>query len=173
MNLKNSYYVMRHGESEINADELFVDNSDDGLLKYGLTANGRDQVLTKFKSSNLFGKDIVIYCSDYLRAVESAKIISKDFVKVKALRELQFYLMGERNLEYGFETKQGLGDILLAEETVENIVERISKLVEKIESKFESKTIILITHQDTAEIIQHFFGKYALKLNNSEIIKVN
>lgn len=172
MKFSNNYYVMRHGESEVNSKGVALLNSADSKGDYGLTSKGREQVLQKFKNSSL-DDGVIVYTSDFLRCVDSAKIVSSDFVETKLLRELQYYVMDERDLDDGFEIKQGIADTLLAEETVENVLSRINKLVEEIEVKFSGKNILLITHQDTAEFIQAFFKKSPLRLNFGEIVKVN
>ncbi len=40
---KNTYLIMRHGESEANVADLVVSNPDIGCAKYGLTPLGKSQ----------------------------------------------------------------------------------------------------------------------------------
>ena len=173
MKFKNKYYLMRHGESELNLNPSASFNSNDSITKFPLTNKGREQVLQNFNNSDLYSKDFIVVCSDYLRAVETAKIISKDFIESNLLRERQSYILDDNDdLKEGFELKD-YSNLLLAEEGVDNVIKRVELLLHNLEKEYSDKTILLISHQDTADVIQLFFNKSPLILNFSEIIELN
>jgi probable phosphoglycerate mutase len=74
--LRNSYLLMRHGESEANEKGIIVSDPKNGCDRFGLTSHGRSQVLAFVQK--LCGKPITkIVCSDFLRTLQTAKIVTE------------------------------------------------------------------------------------------------
>lgn len=72
--LKNQYYLMRHGHSLANEAGVIVSAPEVGVAEYGLTVKGKEQAIESARASGL--KPSRIFSSDFKRAVETAEIVS-------------------------------------------------------------------------------------------------
>ena len=102
----NHYFLMRHGESQANRQDLIISDPKTGCSLYGLTEKGRTQARTAALESGL-PRYTVIVSSDFTRAKETAQIVKetmkcKDDVALKpGLRERYFgKLEGRSSVEY-------------------------------------------------------------------------
>ncbi|MFW5770454.1 MAG: phosphoglycerate mutase family protein, partial [Spirochaetota bacterium] len=66
--LKNRYLLMRHGQSRSNAESKIISLPSAGIHGYGLTDEGRQQVLQSIDSRGEIARVDIIYTSDFLRA---------------------------------------------------------------------------------------------------------
>ena len=166
--MNNTYYLMRHGEYNKTS---FLDTRK-SLKENPLKKESEKEILIRFEKTELKKDEIIIFCSDYLRTIQTAEIISNKYIKRKELRERETYMLDSNELEEGFEISN-YNNLILAEETKDHFIERINSFIKEIENKFSNENIFLITHQDTAEVIQAIFKKSPLLLRTSEIIKLN
>ena len=72
--MKNRYFGLRHGESLANVAGLVVIDPAIGTVDYGLTDNGRDQVMAAVRDFAELDATTLIHCSDFLRARETAEL---------------------------------------------------------------------------------------------------
>ena len=112
-------------------------------------------------------ENILIFSSDFKRASETAEIIREQF-KVKdnvrydlALRERSFgtlHMMSDTNYEkvWDLDSVQPQHTEYDSESVV-SVALRTSRLVHRLEKEFESKTIILVSHGDTLQILSTLF----------------
>ncbi len=157
-NPKNSYWVMRHGESESNVKDIIDATTD----RFPLTERGRRQVETSIKKFrqelSRKGKKIdVVVTSDILRTRETEAIDLKVLGSIesrvdKRLEEIKLGtdLAGCHDEKYHvlfptyqskFERRPEGG------ESVRDLRARLWKFLEECESKYEGKNILLVTHE--------------------------
>src|SRR3990167_4575280 len=76
--LKNRYFVIRHGESKPNVGQFILSHLEDGKhADFGLTEKGRQQVqesVTEALIMGWLGSDTLIYSSPFSRCKETAQI---------------------------------------------------------------------------------------------------
>ena len=75
--LKNRYFIMRHGESKANVAGILLSHPKDGTVTFGLSEKGKQQVKDSILKNDILDSDVIIYSSDFLRAKETAEIIKK------------------------------------------------------------------------------------------------
>ena len=160
--LKNTYYALRHGDSEKNKLDLVACFPE--AKEYHLTAKGREQVKKAAKWLETKKVDL-IYASDLIRTRESAEIIAKDLrldVKLdKRLRELNY---GTYNNKTHTEFKKFFKDNTNFEERFKHappqgenwqqLVKRMLGLLAWLEERHEQKNILLISHGDPLWLLQ-------------------
>lgn len=161
-NLGNTYYLMRHGESEANVAGIIVGDPAVGLADFGLTDRGRAEVresAARFRS--LHGADAII-SSDFRRAMETARIAA-DVLGVAEVRSSE--LLRERffgglegtdngnykliwtldeddpdNRAYGVESPRDVGN-------------RVIELLSRCEEERSGETLLLVAHGDILQIL--------------------
>lgn len=169
-NLKNTYFGLRHGESEANVAGLIV-AGEQARVEYGLTEKGKKQVadaVTQAKEQGLLNNQTIILTSPLKRAYETA---------VEAANALgvpvENILTEERLRERSFGTFEGQShdaykeiiwpaDILQKEhehgvESTQDVRVRLLELVEELESKYEGENILFVSHGDTLQILETWF----------------
>ncbi|WP_320822453.1 histidine phosphatase family protein [Reinekea sp.] len=167
---KNSYLLMRHGESEANVAGLIVSDPAIGCTRFGLTEHGRMQVVVS--ATRYAGKPInAVICSDFLRTTQTANLL----VATLALPMAQIDI-GLRERFFGdWEGKSDdhYPDIWRMDqdperqmahriETVERVRQRGLKVIEKLEQARQNEVIILVSHGDMLQILlTAFVGKAA------------
>ena len=73
---RNSYLIMRHGQSEANVAGLIVSDPAIGCERFGLTEQGRQQVVAS--ATEYTGEPLSrIICSDFLRTRQTAKLVTE------------------------------------------------------------------------------------------------
>jgi broad specificity phosphatase PhoE len=164
--LHNRYYLMRHGESKANAEDKIISHPSNALGDlYGLTGLGRQQVIEAAKNSKLTSETI-IYTSDYMRAKESAELVSQTLnaqvMHISTdLRERDFgEWEGKPTANYeaiwqnDSEAKDNTGV-----ESPDEILDRTTKLITEIEAEYKDRQVLLVAHGDTLQILQCGFNK--------------
>ncbi|MEI6810540.1 MAG: class I tRNA ligase family protein [Candidatus Nomurabacteria bacterium] len=186
---KNAYYVMRHGESFSNINNVIDVGSDENNH---LTEKGITQVV----GQRDFIKDLnidLIFSSSVLRAKETAEIVKgeKEIIVEDRLRESSDGIydgkdvsalereVGKDYLRFDYKIEGG--------ESHQEIMNRVMNLIMDCEKEYTNKNILFVTHGGPArmmlagaEIIteeQVINGDQIksgnLYLNNAEIRKVN
>jgi broad specificity phosphatase PhoE len=93
--LRNSYWVMRHGQSKANVGGVIVSSIDaDRRGDFGLSEAGREQVLAAARGSGLTAGTLIC-SSDFARARQTAQLMgdclgTDEVVSAPALRERYF-----------------------------------------------------------------------------------
>lgn len=171
--LSNQYIIIRHGESMANTMKIISSDSDIATVCHGLTPTGRQQVqLTAVQLQQLiqYQNKIMIYTSDFLRAVETTNIIAthlrihKQNVHITPeLRERGFGSYNDTSdSNYELVWCNDLNDAdhtINHVESVNHVIERTSKLIAELERKHCKSTILLVAHGDVLQIIQTMFDR--------------
>ena len=155
--MSKHYFIMRHGQSLANVSGLIVSHPENGLISYGLSDKGRQQVSDGIQASGL-NADIHLLSSDFKRARETAEIVHQtllcdhEIVFDERLRERHF---GDFELkvdthypEIWAMDKRHQGHNEHNVETVRSVVQRAMAVVNDFEKHFDNETCLLIAHGD-------------------------
>ncbi len=174
--LNNQYYGLRHGKSTANDEHIIVSNAKDGVVNYGLTDEGREQVIqsvSNFDSNLIMDKidnyNFLIVTSDFKRACETAEITSEFFevqesiFLTELLRERFFGDFDKKGSEYYspvwakdlLDSSQSDDNV----ESVDSVITRTTKLVKILEEKYSDYVIFLVAHGDVLTILESAFKK--------------
>ena len=169
--LHNTYFVMRHGQSLANHEELIISTPERGVEGYGLTKEGEEQVRVsaeQAKSEGVLGTTAIFVSSDFARAKETAEIASRVLGALEPtitplLRERNFgQFEGTHNSNY---EKAWEVDAVKAShegtgiEEVRDVRTRALKLISELEEKYQGKNIVLVSHGDTLQILLTAFAQ--------------
>jgi len=161
----NTYYIMRHGQSEANELGVIISDPNIGCHEYGLTKEGRKQVknsLISFEIKQLTS----IVSSDFLRAKETAYIVASHFkvgnlIIKKGLRERYFGIWeGKSDEHYHAIWKQdelGYQSLKSEIEITKDVLLRTIQVLMYLEKNHHNATLLLVSHGDTLQILQTFF----------------
>ncbi|MDD1779777.1 histidine phosphatase family protein [Enterovibrio sp. ZSDZ35] len=163
--LKNTYMIMRHGQSEANVADIVVSDPNIGCDNYGLTPLGKEQAReTAFASRD---KQIdVIYCSDFKRTRETADIVAHVLslappITDIRLRERYFGAYeGLSSSSYSEVWEKDALDSTQEERGVEstmNVRARALAAIADLERLYTDKVILLVSHGDTLQILSSAF----------------
>jgi len=158
--LKNTYYLLRHGEGEHNVNGLISCDPEYGCSHTNLTEKGRAEVQ---KNVAIF-RDIkvdIIYSSDFLRTKQTAEILNKvaqtEVVYDERLREFnvgEFQGKDVREYESAFPKKEEKWvKSAKGGETYQDIEDRMSSAFNEYEEKHEGKTVVIVSHGDPLKIL--------------------
>lgn len=160
--VKNTYYVMRHGQSKANVEKTIVSSPENGLTGFGLSDKGKAQVALAIEDFPELDDKTRIFASDFLRTKQTAEVAGKalrikyPIVHTPLLRERFF-----GDLELGSDTlyeKVWATDAKTPDATgfgaepVYSVLERIVSCVQKIEKEHSGQHILLVSHGDTLQI---------------------
>lgn len=175
--LNNRYFVMRHGQSMANIEGLIVSKPENGMLAYGLSDEGREQVRKSLLSDEWLNLKldpaIRIICSDFKRAHETAVIafsIASSKLKTahkvltdSRLRERDF---GDFELQSDVNYQKTWADDAVSSahannnvESADAVMQRTTSLIIDLEKKYCAETFLLVAHGDTLQILQTAFAK--------------
>ena len=167
--LNNRYFALRHGESVSNTKKIINSNPETGRSHYGLTDNGMFQVYKSVSLSKINNNsDIIIYSSEFLRAIETGDIASEildvdegSIIILKDLNERYFgEFEGELNENYECVWNLDKNDPQHKKYEVESVCEvyeRAKSLIDELEEQYSGKIIILASHGDILQILQTYF----------------
>jgi len=178
--LKNTYLLVRHGQSTANVAKKIVSNPDIGVPEYGLSELGQSQAKEAANHINTIAaaKPIIIFSSDFRRTKETAEVIQsglrlspEKLTLTAAIRERYF---GDLDLK-GSENYQRVWDEDVLDcrhtkfnvESVHSVASRVRKFIMQLESDYEGYCIILVGHGDTLQISQTCFQHVAHHLHRS------
>ncbi len=167
--LHNTYFVLRHGRSLANVQDIVLSDPKDGIVSYGLAEEGRQQVkvsVTQAKANKVLDGTTIIVSSDFARTKETAEITKtilgvQEIFFTPKLRERWF---GKWEKADSSSYQKVWDDDILnphhknhdVESTFE-VLERTLSLVGELEEKYKGKTIVLVSHGDTLQILQTAF----------------
>lgn len=162
---------MRHGQSKANLEHKIVSDPKIGVTDYGLTSQGRNQVMSsamQFKQENRqVAQFIRILSSDFLRARQTAELLcdvlecQNPITSSEALRERYFgdyEGLDDSNYEKVWGDDQKHPEFKKnGVESVVGVRARVSNMLENLEAKWSSERIILVAHGDVLQIAQTLF----------------
>ena len=171
----NNYFIIRHGEALGNVNKIASNWPE--KFENPLTEKGREQVLKAVKK--LKNKKIdLIFCSDILRTMQTAEIISKELgVKIKtekSLREIDNGILNGEKIEnvgrfWDPEKKLAPMDYYLTRfdkavpkgENYFEVMKRMYGFMEKIEAKYKGKNILMVGHQAPFSLLEGVLNCFA------------
>ena len=173
--LRNTYYVLRHGRSVANEEALIVSDPDQGVPEYGLSEEGRREVassILKALSDGVLDERTLIVTSDFARARQSAQIAADllgahDIIVTPRLRE-RFFGKWEKqhhsNYQYVWEHDAMVGEMEgdgrqrhNEVESTQEVLARTTSLLRDLERDFCGRKILLVSHGDPLQILQTAF----------------
>ena len=184
----NEYYLMRHGESELNVTHTL--NSDPSVTN-GLTEKGKEQMTESLKDApNDF--DRIIY-SPLQRTRESAEYVaetlgleSSALIEDDRLRELGMGGFEGKDLKEKDEVFKIPSDEFTKSadgtETLNELRMRVGEFLYELESKYQNKKILIISHGDPLWMLEAVAkgadrqGAIALEtsyIKNAEVRKID
>ncbi len=161
-NLRNTYFVMRHGRSQANEQSLIVSSPNSGLQQFGLTEAGIEEVRNAIRLNR---KDLMavtkIYASDFLRARQTAELVAQSLeIEVEftaSLRERGFGdWEGKSNQNY--ETVWQADALSSTHqkwnvESVQSVADRMVAFLNQVDQSSSGQTFLLVSHGDPLQIL--------------------
>jgi len=188
--LANRYFIMRHGQSLANLQQVIISHPQNGVDAYGLSEQGMTQVRESVQSNPRLDSSLLIVSSDFRRARESAEIVHELLGSTNSL--LFDQRLRERNFGEWELTPDSAYPLIWAgdeinpdndEKGVESpnqVMARVTALVCEYEEKISGVTMLLISHGDALQILQTAFSKqdasehrHQLHLEIAEIRELN
>lgn len=184
---KNSYYVIRHGESENNVLGILNGKETD---KYNLTEKGKEQVKKTVKELKNAKIDMIV-TSPFARAKQTGDILKNelgisDITVEEDLRELGFGVYdGKKGEDFArdFPWQKRFETMPEGGETYDVLKKRVGGLLSGLEQKYEGKNILIVTHATPAmmllAIAEGLDRKDSIQLEvdhyiqNAEVRKIN
>jgi glucosyl-3-phosphoglycerate phosphatase len=161
----NTYFVMRHGRSKANEQEIILSNPEDGTTAYGLTEIGEQQAkasATDAKGKKILDNETIILSSDFTRTKETAEIVrevlnAKPITLTPKLRERYFGLWDKKHVSHytdvwnndKFDANHTKDDV----ESTADVRARTMSLITDLEKEYQGKTILLVSHGDALQIL--------------------
>jgi isoleucyl-tRNA synthetase len=147
---KNTYYAVRHGESESNIRRT-IDSKGDP--RNHLTERGKEQAHHAEHFTRELDIDLIIH-SPLVRTEETAQIIrggTKAEIRAdERLRELNVGTFDGRSVDefhvYQHESLKTMDDKALEGESHHEVMERLMSLLFECEEKYQGKKILFVTH---------------------------
>ncbi len=160
---KNTFLLLRHGESYANRNGIIVSSPDIGITGYPLTGQGANDV-AKLAMHSRMNSDLQIICSDFLRTVQTAEIFAevldaKQPQQTPALRERYFgHWDGAAASNYQAVWKNDeLGLVENNVETIASVLERNLRCLWELEQSAVGQTFMLVSHGDCLQILLSWF----------------
>ncbi len=152
-------YVVRHGQTEANAKNLF-----NGINKLDLTDIGIKQAEELLPNIENIEIDY-IFCSPLKRAIHTANILNKENKQINIDERLierecgkytlkPTYLIKDKNTLYD-KDKNPYQDF----ESFSSILERVSSFIQELKEKYKNKNILVVTHGDVILGFQEYFNR--------------
>jgi len=167
--LANRYFVMRHGQSLANLQQVIVSHPQNGVDAYGLSEHGMTQAQESVQSCSRIDSSLLIVSSDFRRARETAEI-AQEFLG--STSPVQFdQRLRERNFGEWELTADSAYPLIWARdeaspdnndkgvESPNQVMQRVTALVSEYEEKHSGATILLISHGDALQLLQTAFAK--------------
>lgn len=153
MPTRNTYVLMRHGESEQNVANII--SSDIETDNNSLTEKGKEQTIAACqKLSEQCERIDLIVSSDFKRAKETALALAgcKDGIKIEYDERLREYNIGDKNgsdadtFAHEFPREKRFDEAPKNGERIIDVRMRMLAVVNDLEEKYEGKTIVIVSH---------------------------
>lgn len=161
--LHNTYLCMRHAQSTANEMHIIVSDPETGTTTYGLTRKGEQQVLEAIVTNKEILSVNYIYTSDFLRAYQTAMIISQQLnnitVKTDArLRERYFGQFEGTNSEnynkvWDMDCKLEFDVACYDVEPIHAVARRMLSFLLDCEKSHNNQNILIVSHGDPLQIL--------------------
>ena len=162
-NLRCQYFLMRHGRSEANEENLIASSPDVAIDAYGLTPEGASQTVQSVvkNRAELVTVDS-IFTSDFLRTRQTAEIVSSelqiDFRIHPGLRERGFGSWNEQSDRH-YQDVWARDAIDPSHEdwgveSVHSVAKRMRQCIEDIDQSSElGSRVLIVSHGDPLQIL--------------------
>jgi probable phosphoglycerate mutase len=167
--LKNSYFVMRHGKSKANEEGIILSHPEAGTTNYGLVEEGKRQTAesaTHARDNGILDSLTIIVSSDFTRAKETAEI-TRDIlgagkvILTPKLRERYFGTWEKKhNRHYQDVWDDDINDPHHKNNDVEStseVLNRTTALIKELEERYSGEKILLVSHEDALQILKTAF----------------
>ena len=159
--LKNRFFVLRHGQSEANLQGLIASSPDHAIENFGLTNQGRCQVADSVDEMREQLKDARIFTSDFKRTRETAELagelLGMDVHIAQQIRERWFgELDGTSNDNYSRVWLADASDPRHEKwevESVFSVATRMNGFVRELDDTTKDQTYLLVSHGDPLQIL--------------------
>lgn len=175
--LKNRYFVIRHGNSLANQQALVVSSPQTGIDNYGLTSLGQTQVVNSLQLNTTLPDNFKIISSDFKRASETAKIVkqhcnSQNTVHYDVRLRERFFGDYDGGPNTAYEKiwaldEQNADQVVANVESANNVTRRASELIAELERTYNKKCFLLVSHGDTLQLLQTAFLKKSAQNHRS------
>jgi broad specificity phosphatase PhoE len=171
--LKNSYFVLRHGQSTANVAGIILSDLEEGKKEeHTLTAEGENQVrvsVVKAMADGGLDENTVIYSSPFSRCKRTAEV-AQEVLGVKnpiifddRLRE-RWFGDWEKTPNSNYQKvwdvdKVDPGHEEKNVESAADVQKRTTAFIVDLEKKYSRKNILLVSHGDALQILQTGFKK--------------
>jgi broad specificity phosphatase PhoE len=162
---RNSYLLMRHGESDANVSGLIVSDPKIGCERFGLTERGSQQVIASARGFT--GEAITqIVCSDFLRTLQTAQLVADTLNLPQpqpevGLRERYFggwEGMSAEHYENIWQRDEAGKQSDDHVESPEAVLKRSLSVLNRLEQEYQDQVILLISHGDMLQILSTSFA---------------
>ena len=171
--LRNTYYLMRHGISVPNKEGIIISTIENGARpEHGLVApDGYEQAEQSALASGL-GEDTLIVASPFSRTIQTAEVLQRvagagEIEVDKRLRERHFGRLElesadnygtvwERDARSATHTSWGV-------ESLCSVAQREFKLLASLEETHIGRVIVLVGHADPLNILRAGFARKSLR----------
>lgn len=151
-------YVVRHGETEENANNCLVGRINSSLTKEGV--NQAKIVAEKFNGINI---DLIV-SSTLDRCRQTAQIISNNSIPVvytdKLLGRDHGEFTGCHRDSINFNDYWNYNKNIKYEraESVQDLYNRVASLIEELKKEYQDKNIIIVTHSGVMRVLYYYFN---------------
>ncbi|KAH7285487.1 hypothetical protein KP509_33G030600 [Ceratopteris richardii] len=174
MELKNQYWVLRHGRSKPNERGLIVSHLSNGVLEeHALSSEGVKQaqeagyqLIKELAIINFPLEKVRIYCSPFSRTVDTAKAVA-EVLKINPSQIQYSEHLRERYFGPDLELKshEHYPEIWALDEydslvgpaggeSVADVAARLAKIIEQIETDCQGFAVVVVSHGDPLQIFQ-------------------
>jgi broad specificity phosphatase PhoE len=171
MIFRNTYYGMRHGESEANAQNIAITDPEVGIRQYGLTQIGRQQAHDAIVAHPTLDASTLIIASPFLRTRQTAEIVrtelgTEDVVIWEGLRErgcgtLHGTVASSAHQQMkSMDASQNYVDALRVETSTALGVRMLEVLLD-LEQRFDGRCLLLVSHGDPLQMLEAVVGGVA------------
>ena len=160
VSFRNSYLLMRHGESDANVSGVIVSDPKIGCERFGLTDRGSKQIIASVKGFT--GEAITqIVCSDFLRTLQTAQLVANTLnlpqpEQEAGLRERFFGKWEGMSAEHYENIWQRDEMDKHSDDGVERpqeVAQRGLMVLERLEQQYQGEVILLVSHGDMLQIL--------------------
>ncbi len=165
MKLKNKYYILRHGQTKYQKENIEIIYPADANDKLEITEEGREKI--KQQAKILKEKNIdLIFSSPYLRTKQTAEIINKGLQKEiifdERLVDIQMgEFMGKSFFVYEkffIEDKLGFTERPKDGENWKDVLQRVESFLNDVEEKYQNKNVLIVSHGDPAWLMAGYLN---------------
>lgn len=160
--LRNDYFLLRHGESQANCQQLIISSPESGIDSYGLSELGLAEVTERVRERQSELNRVTKICSsDFLRTRQTAEIaagILRAPVEYSQLLRERFFGQWEGTCHANYQQvwQADAEDATHQRwnvESVRTVAERMKELIEHLEATSASESYLLVSHGDPLQIL--------------------